>query len=71
MEDKTQADRLYEERMAHNYGYYAFGYGKIYSKAASLVDFDGVTACKNVNFGINKEKGIRRLVLEMLYHFVK
>ena len=70
MGDESSANRLFNEWQAHNYGYYAFnsfgicglanwGYGLV--QGASLVD-----SCKDVNFGINEETGIRGLVLDML-----
>ena len=69
MGDESQSDRLYEEWMAHNYGYYVFGYDGLYSKIGSFCGIDGVESCKDVNFGIEPETGIRRIVLEIIYYY--
>ena len=71
MGDESQANRLYEEWMAHNYGYYVFSYNGLYSKASSFIGVDGVESCKDVNFGREPETGIRRIVLEMIYNYGK
>lgn len=65
--------RLYYEWEAHNYGFYAFQndgiMGKINSAYGDNSSRDLVYSCVDVNFGVEKETGIRAAVLLGLRFF--